>query len=319
MDLPKLALPVFDAFERVARLGSMQGAAREMGLSVSTVSHHVARLEHELGVTLLDRRARPFVLTQEGEQVVRHVALGLQHFRQATRSAATRGLGATHAVRIGFVEDLESTIAPDLAAALARQMPHAALSIETVLSHQAPSVLEEGRLDAAVVAEWDMLPNTLKSHALLNDPFVMALPAGASETPSQCLVGDASIPFLRFNPRHLIGRQIEAQLARNGVALEDRLAFDSAQSMMAIVANADGWAILTPLGFARARRYAADVALHPLPLPAFARRISLLARHGLEHETGAAIAAHLRLSLEQSAVAPIVSAYPWLQPTFRCL
>ena len=60
VSLPRVSLQVLDAFERVARTGSVQIAAGEMGLSISTVSAHIALLEDQLGITLFDRTHRPF-------------------------------------------------------------------------------------------------------------------------------------------------------------------------------------------------------------------------------------------------------------------
>ncbi|MGR3493358.1 MAG: helix-turn-helix domain-containing protein, partial [Shimia sp.] len=54
-----MSLQALEVFESVARIGSLQGAARELNLSVSSVSHHIGRLESELGTTLLDRSKRP--------------------------------------------------------------------------------------------------------------------------------------------------------------------------------------------------------------------------------------------------------------------
>src|ERR671911_2714366 len=63
MDLRQLA-----ALTAVADAGSFSAAARRLHTVQSNVSTHVARLEKELGVTLVDRAAGR--LTEEGEVVV---------------------------------------------------------------------------------------------------------------------------------------------------------------------------------------------------------------------------------------------------------
>ena len=171
MALPKLSLQVFEAFEQVARTGSMQLAAREMGLSISSVSHHVARLEEELGVVLLDRSSRPFELTREGREALHHLSAGLQHLRRATSETAVGGLLGTRSLRIGIVEDFESNVAPELAVALAGRMPRARLAISTVLSHEAPARVLGGKLEVAVAAEPQDLPGDIRADPLLRDPL----------------------------------------------------------------------------------------------------------------------------------------------------
>ena len=75
-----------------------------------------------------------------------------------------------------------------------------------------------------------------------------------------------------------MGRQIEAHLARHRIALPDRFESDSNQSIMALVANGVGFSITTPLAILRARIFLDRVAIHPLPLAAMSRTISLSPR-----------------------------------------
>lgn len=53
-------------FERVARLGNFSAAARDLKMSTSAVSRHVADLERTLGVTLLRRTTRRVSQTEAG-------------------------------------------------------------------------------------------------------------------------------------------------------------------------------------------------------------------------------------------------------------
>lgn len=53
-------------FNRVAELHSFAAAARDMGLSTSSVSRHVSDLEDELGVRLFNRTTRRLSLTDDG-------------------------------------------------------------------------------------------------------------------------------------------------------------------------------------------------------------------------------------------------------------
>src|SRR5437870_12946963 len=55
------------SFQRVIERGSFAGAAEDMGLSPSAVSKLVTRLEHRLGVRLINRTTRRLALTPEGE------------------------------------------------------------------------------------------------------------------------------------------------------------------------------------------------------------------------------------------------------------
>lgn len=54
-------------FSRIVECGSISAAAEDLGLSKSVVSQHLKTLEHELGVSLLNRTTRRQVLTASGE------------------------------------------------------------------------------------------------------------------------------------------------------------------------------------------------------------------------------------------------------------
>ena len=56
-------------FAAVAEAGSIREAARQLGLSVATVSESLSDLEDELGVTLATRNTRALSLTHEGRRV----------------------------------------------------------------------------------------------------------------------------------------------------------------------------------------------------------------------------------------------------------
>ena len=56
------------AFEAVARLGSLAAAAHALGITGSAVSHRIRGLERELGVHLLQRSPRGLALTDAGRR-----------------------------------------------------------------------------------------------------------------------------------------------------------------------------------------------------------------------------------------------------------
>lgn len=83
-------------FAQVARSRSIRGAARELGLSPSVVSHHVRTLEERVGGVLLHRTTRKLAFTPAGDRLAAEAAAmvacaerGLDEVRGA--SAALRG------------------------------------------------------------------------------------------------------------------------------------------------------------------------------------------------------------------------------------
>jgi LysR family glycine cleavage system transcriptional activator len=72
------------AFEAVARLGTLAAAADFLGITVSAVSHRLRGLEKELGLSLLQRSQRGLVLTDAGRRYRGAVEAAFAGLAQAT-------------------------------------------------------------------------------------------------------------------------------------------------------------------------------------------------------------------------------------------
>jgi len=68
-DIRTLGLPALRSFHTVARLGGISAAAERLGMAKSGVSRHVAQLEEQLDVKLLERGARSVKLTPVGARL----------------------------------------------------------------------------------------------------------------------------------------------------------------------------------------------------------------------------------------------------------
>ncbi|MET3578704.1 DNA-binding transcriptional LysR family regulator [Mesorhizobium robiniae] len=71
----------------VAQCGSFRGAARELGIAPSAVSHAVSSLEARLGVRLLARSTRSVAPTEEGAQLLERLRPALSEIDLALESA----------------------------------------------------------------------------------------------------------------------------------------------------------------------------------------------------------------------------------------
>jgi molybdate transport repressor ModE-like protein len=82
----------------VARQGSLSAAARTLGYTQPAVSHHIARLEDEVGTALLTRLGRGVQLTDAGQALVEHADAVLSRL-----SAAEEDVAAIAGLRAGRV------------------------------------------------------------------------------------------------------------------------------------------------------------------------------------------------------------------------
>jgi LysR family glycine cleavage system transcriptional activator len=87
----RLQLRAVQAFGAIARCGSVVGAARELAVSASALSHLIRQLEQRLGVTLFARAGRGVKLTAEGEQLAAAVVPALASIADAMNGFMRRG------------------------------------------------------------------------------------------------------------------------------------------------------------------------------------------------------------------------------------
>ena len=133
-------------FLAVADSGGFGTATRTLHLSQSRVSAHIAALEHALGVTLFERKARPITTTRAGQLFAGHARaalLELQRGVDAARSTQDQLVG--HLV-VGSYPSVSSTYLPDVLHLLRSEYP--GLTVE--LWEGTASTLEEAVINGTV-------------------------------------------------------------------------------------------------------------------------------------------------------------------------
>ncbi len=314
-----ITLRALELIEALAREGTLAAAARHCGLSLPAASQQLANLEATLGVTLFDRAHRPFRITPAGRGFLRHGAEALRHLRQAQAELAVFDVGHLQSLRLGVIDDFDTEITPRLVIALAQSLHNCAFRLTTGPSHDLARMLAEGRLDMALAAAGPPAGPGIAEHPLLRDPYLMAVPRGLSLPKGRELAALGGLPLLRYDRGQLMGRQIEAHLARHRISLPDRFEIDSNQSIMALVAAGSGWSITTALACLRARALLDQVAMHPLPMAAMARTVSLFVREGPAAGVAAEIARSLRAMMAARLIGPAGRLMPWLGQDFAVI
>lgn len=86
-----MQLSLLRAFEAAARFGSFQGAAAELHLTPSAISHSIRKLEQELGATLFERHGRRVHVSADGAMLLRHVGPAFDDIRRGLDLVSSRG------------------------------------------------------------------------------------------------------------------------------------------------------------------------------------------------------------------------------------
>ncbi|RKS73502.1 DNA-binding transcriptional LysR family regulator [Actinomadura pelletieri DSM 43383] len=166
----------------VARLGSMTAAARALAYTQPAVSHHIARLEAEVGTPLVVRHGRGVRLTEAGRILVEHVEDVLARMDDAEeRIAAIAGLRAGR-VRVAVFQTAAGGLLPDALAGLRARAPGVSVTLADADPTEALGLLRAGETDIAVVFRYaQMRPDTdarFREVVLGDDPLRVVVPAG---------------------------------------------------------------------------------------------------------------------------------------------
>ncbi len=319
MKQSKLSLKWLEVFLLTARSGAVQEAAREAGLSVSTVSHHLRSLEDTLGMSLFDHARRPLRLTPTGAVFHRYVEEALWLLRKAETELRSGALSETRELSLGLIEDFDSEIGPELARSLAAGMPRCRFRHLTRPSHEILTLLRHQEIDIGIAARPQFDPEDLIERPLMREPFALAVPEGDTTPPEDYLAGRSPRPLLRYSSNQFMAGQIEQQLRRLHVTVDGRFEFESNQTLMSMVAEGDGWAITTPLNYIRARPLHRQIALVPFPAKGFARYLSVYTTETAADPVVNSVVGTLRRLIAERAIQPAVERMPWLEGQFRLL
>ncbi|HEV7778349.1 MAG TPA: LysR family transcriptional regulator [Luteibacter sp.] len=133
-------------FVRVAELGSLSAAARDLGLSQPAVSQQVAALEKRLGVRLVQRTTRRLALTDAGEAYytrAKQILATVDEAEEAVAIAETFSGNVRIQAPSGFGQKL---LAPLV---IAFGQKHPALRVELLLDDRVADMVGEG-VDVAI-------------------------------------------------------------------------------------------------------------------------------------------------------------------------
>lgn len=172
------------AFHAVARTRSFSAAARELGYAQSVVSHHVAALEREFGLTLVNRGTRPVSITDAGRRLLRHTESALGYITAAEDELrAVAGL-ESGTLRLGAFLSAANSFVPVALARFTAAHPDVDVRLEHIEEPEELRRLRSGDLDLAVVFRVSEPSNDGRQQRergfdevyLADDPYRVVLP-----------------------------------------------------------------------------------------------------------------------------------------------
>lgn len=231
--MDRIILRDLAAFEAIARHRSFVGAAAELGLSPSALSHALTLLEQRLGVTLLARTTRSVAPTEAGQRLLQTLAPALQDIAAELRTLQDMRETISGTVRLTTIRAAHDTLLRPMLPAFLAAYPDVVvdISIEDGLSDLVPDGYDGGiRFGTLVSADMVALPLTRTSAAV-----IVGAPSYFHAAPIPRAVADLAAHRCIVYRHGASGQRIRWQLEQDGrrhdVKVQGQLVVDDAEAL----------------------------------------------------------------------------------------
>ena len=175
--LNDLTLRQLEYVVAVADVLGFRKAAERCHVSQPALSAQIQQLEDVLGVKLFERDKRRVLLTQAGEELVSRARRVLTEAGDILSAASRLSDPFAGPLQLGVIPTVAPYVLPEVIPAVTKQYPRMRLRLREEKTELLVRGLEEGRLDAALVA-LDPELGDVEQTVIAEDAFVVALPPG---------------------------------------------------------------------------------------------------------------------------------------------
>jgi LysR family hydrogen peroxide-inducible transcriptional activator len=266
-------------FVKLAELKHFSKAANACFVSQPTLSTQIAKLEEELGVTLVERAPRKIMLTPIGTDIAhraKHILRDIEHMKDAARRSKDPQTGT---IKLGIFPTLAPYLLPHVIPVICQRYPELRLQLAEEKTEDILNMLDQGRLDAGLLA----LPveeNGMEKAILFEEPFVTAMPASHPLADKQtiCLKDLEGEELLLLEEGHCLRQHALAVCALAGA--HERVDFHatSMETLRQMVAANAGVTLMPVLAVKPPIPSIDNIALRPFESPAPSRTIALVWR-----------------------------------------
>lgn len=165
----------------VAEHGSLRAAAESLSYSRAAISQQVSALERELGAPVLERHARGARLTDVGQVLVRHTDAILARLSEAEAEVDAIADLRAGQVRLGSFTSATAALLPDALQLMRGRHPGVELSLLSGEPDELLIALRHRHIDCGLIfraADDNRQEPGIELHPLIEDPLLVALPAG---------------------------------------------------------------------------------------------------------------------------------------------
>ncbi len=232
------------ALVAVAEHGSFSAAADFLGTVQSNISAHVARLEREVGATLVDRSAGR--LTPEGEVVASRAYRVLSELDALVADVAALREEVTGTVRAGMIGTTARWLVPMVLRDISERHPKLHLIVSEGTTTTLEPLLSSGRIDLALLTS-PVPGRDLSFEPLFEETVVLVVPADDDVLAGRSSLSLGELPahvMLAPAPGTSFRSELEAALKPASVRLRPRAEVDGVRLIASLTFEGYGPALL---------------------------------------------------------------------------
>jgi LysR family transcriptional regulator, hca operon transcriptional activator len=234
-------------FIAVAEEGSLTNAAeRRLHTAQPSLSRQIRDLELEVGVKLLERKARGIALTAAGQVFLDHARLALMQIEVAGEAARSTEKPRKPEFVIGFLLGQEVIWLSESLRILREEAPEAEITLMTKSSPELADGLMQCKIDVALLRR-EAQTAGLAFKFLIEEPLIVILPtrhrlARHRAVRLQDLARESFISTARVAP--VLRTVIDDYVAKAGTRLKQNYDAETLSGGMSLVASTGGFTLL---------------------------------------------------------------------------
>jgi LysR family transcriptional regulator, cell division regulator len=260
---PKI-LPDLLVFLEVARAGSISKAARRLHTVQTNVSARIQKLESALDRQLMTRTSRGIALTAAGETllpIAQRLTSLIDEISQVLPNPNDR---RARPLRVGSLETFAATHLATLIGQTKAAVPGADFAITTGSSRSLMQMLHENALDVAFVS-YPASTENLRTEFTFKEELVLLAPQkGTFDLDPKRLAAQGDLPLIVQRQACSYSERFLSYVRKNGLQVQRIVEAGSIETLLGLVEQGLGIAVVPRSLIARSQRAIRTIALTPL-------------------------------------------------------
>ena len=258
-------------------------AAEACGLTQSTLSLMVKKLEDELDVRIFDREAHPVTPTEIGRKIIDRAKVVLYNVEQISELTRTEKDLLSGSLRIALISTVASVLVPGLFKNISTQYPALSLQTEEMLTSTVKEKLRKAEVDMGILAgpvnEVDLL-----EIPLYHERFLAYVSPGNPAYAQDCIRYETIFKQPVWIIRDGLRQWDPTELGRGEKVTYERFFEGGRVGTLIQVVNDNGGMTIIPETHSNLIMFSQQQCLRPIVDPVPSRTISLVVRADYIHE-----------------------------------